>query len=54
MPGLEPHRRALERVSHDELDWAAAEIARVVASLGQIGDEVRRLKALKTSLESGH
>ena len=46
-------RSALERVSHDELDWAAAEVTRVLESLNRIGDEVRRLKTLKLSLEAG-
>jgi len=44
-------RGALERVSHDELDWAAAEVTRVQESLAKINDELRRLKALKISLE---
>jgi len=47
-------RSALERVSHDELDWAAAEVNRVLESLTKISDEVRRLKGLKLSLETGH
>ena len=45
---------ALEKVSHDELDWAAAEVNRVLESLTKISDEVRRLKGLKLSLETGH
>jgi len=45
---------ALEKVSHDELDWAAAEVNRVLESLTKISDEVRRLKGLKLSLENGH
>ena len=47
-------RSALEKVSHDELDWAAAEVNRVLESLTRISDEVRRLKGLKLSLETGH
>ena len=47
-------RQALERVSHDELDWAAAEVGRVVDSLNRIADDLRRLKALKSSLEPDH
>lgn len=47
-------RSALEKVSHDEIDWAAAEVNRVLESLNKIGDELRRLKALKLSLEAGH
>ena len=47
-------RSALEKVSHDELDWAGAEVTRVVESLNKINDELGRLKALKTSLESPH
>jgi len=47
-------RSALEKVSHDELDWAAAEVNRVLESLTKISDEVRRLKGLKLSLETGH
>ena len=41
-------------MSHDELDWAAAEVNRVLESLTKISDEVRRLKGLKLSLETGH
>ena len=47
-------RNALEKVSHDELDWAASEVNRVLESLTKISDEVRRLKGLKLSLETGH
>ena len=47
-------RSALEKVSHDELDWAAAEVARVVDSLTTMSDELKRLKALKQTLETGH
>ena len=47
-------RSALEKVSHDELDWAAAEVGRVLESLTKISDELRRLKGLKLSLETGH
>ncbi len=47
-------RSALEKVSHDELDWAAAEVNRVLESLTKISDEMRRLKGLKLSLETGH
>lgn len=47
-------RSALEKVSHDEIDWAAAEVNRVLESLNRIGDELRRLKSLKLSLETGH
>jgi hypothetical protein len=47
-------RSALEKVSHDELDWAAAEVSRVVESLNKISDELSRLKALKSSLETHH
>jgi len=47
-------RSALERVSHDELDWAAAEVNRVLDSLNRINDELKRLKSLKLSLETGH
>lgn len=47
-------RSALEKVSHDELDWAGAEVSRVVESLNKINDELGRLKALKTSLETPH
>jgi hypothetical protein len=47
-------RSALEKVSHDELDWAAAEVSRVVERLNTISDELTRLKSLKTSLETGH
>jgi hypothetical protein len=47
-------RSALEKVSHDELDWAAAEVTRVLDSLNRIGDEIGRLKSLKQSLETGH
>jgi len=39
-------RSALERVSHDELDWAASEVTRVLDSLNRINDELKRLKAL--------
>ncbi len=47
-------RSALERVSHDELDWAAAEVNRVLDGLNRINDELKRLKSLKLSLETGH
>jgi hypothetical protein len=47
-------RSALEKVSHDELDWAAAEVSRVLDSLTKMSDELKRLKALKLSLETGH
>jgi hypothetical protein len=47
-------RGALEKVSHEELDWAGAEVTRVLESLNKINDELRRLKSLKTSLETGH
>ena len=47
-------RSAHEKVSHDELDWAAAEVNRVLESLTKISDEVRRLQGLKLSLETGH
>ena len=47
-------RNALEKVSHDEIDWAAAEVSRVLESLNRISDELRSLKSLKLSLEAGH
>jgi hypothetical protein len=47
-------RTALEKVSHDEIDWAAAEVGRVLEYLTKIGDELNRLKSLKQSLETGH
>jgi hypothetical protein len=47
-------RSALEKVSHDELDWAGAEVSRVLDSLTVMGDEIKRLKALKLTLETGH
>jgi len=47
-------RSALEKVSHDELDWAAAEVGRVLDSLTAMSDEINRLKALKLTLETGH
>jgi len=47
-------RSALEKVSHDELDWAAAEVGRVLDSLTAMSDEIKRLKALKLTLETGH
>jgi hypothetical protein len=47
-------RSALEKVSHDELDWAAAEVTRVLESLNQINSELSRLKTLKLTLENGH
>ncbi len=46
-------RSALEKVSHDELDWAAAEVTRVLDSLNQINSELSRLKTLKLTLENG-
>ena len=46
-------RSALEKVSHDELDWAAAEVMRVLESLNQINSELSRLKTLKLTLENG-
>ena len=47
-------RSALEKVSHDEIDWAAAEVNRVLESLNKISDELGRLKSLKLNLETGH
>ena len=47
-------RSALEKVSHDELDWAAGEVSRVLDSLTKMSDELKRLKALKLTLETGH
>ena len=47
-------RSALEKVSHDELDWAATEVSRVLDSLTAMSDELKRLKALKLTLETGH
>ena len=47
-------RSALEKVSHDELDWAGAEVTRVLESLNQINSEISRLKTLKLTLENGH
>jgi hypothetical protein len=47
-------RSALEKVSHDELDWAASEVGRVLESLTKISDELARLKSLKLTLETGH
>lgn len=47
-------RGALEKVSHDELDWAAGEVTRVLESLNKISDEIGRLKSLKLTLETGH
>ena len=47
-------RTALEKVSHDEIDWAATEVSRVLESLTKIGDELNRLKSLKLTLETGH
>jgi len=47
-------RSALEKVSHDELDWAAAEVTRVLDSLTAMSDELKRLKALKLALGTGH
>jgi hypothetical protein len=46
-------RSALEKVSHDELDWAASEVMRVLESLNQINDELSRLKTLKLTVENG-
>jgi hypothetical protein len=47
-------RSALGKVSHDELDWAASEVGRVLESLTKISDELARLKSLKLTLETGH
>lgn len=47
-------RSALEKVTHEEIDWAAAEVNRVLESLNAINEELRRLKSLKFSLETGH
>jgi hypothetical protein len=45
---------ALDKVSHEELEWAAGEVARVMEGLNRISEEIKKLKALKIAFERSH
>jgi hypothetical protein len=47
-------RGALAKVSHQEIEWAEAEVARVIDTLKRLSDELKHLAALKSALETGH
>jgi hypothetical protein len=47
-------RNALAKVSTQELDWAQSEVNRVLESLKRLSDELARLAALKTALQTSH
>jgi len=47
-------RTALAKVSAQELEWAQAEVARVLDSLKRLSEELSHLAALKSALEHSH
>jgi hypothetical protein len=47
-------RSALAKVSPQELEWAQAEVNRVLESLKRLSAELTHLAALKAALETGH
>jgi hypothetical protein len=47
-------RNALSKISAQELDWAQAEVKRVLESLRHLAEELAHLAALKAALETGH
>lgn len=44
-------RSALGKVSQQELDWATAEVTRVLETLKRLADELKHLQALKSALD---
>jgi hypothetical protein len=47
-------RSALSKVTPQELEWAQAEVTRVLESLKRLSSELTHLAALKAALETGH
>ena len=47
-------RGALAKVSGQELEWAQAEVTRVLDQLKRLSEELGHLAALKAALETGH
>ncbi len=47
-------KNALEKVSHEELEWAAGEVERVMEGLKKIGEEIEKLKSLKATFSRTH
>jgi thiamine phosphate synthase YjbQ (UPF0047 family) len=47
-------RTALAKVSVQEIDWAQAEVARVLERLRKLADDLGHLAALKSALEEAH
>ena len=47
-------RVALGKVTHQEIEWAQGETARVIESLKKLSDELKHLAALKSALGTGH
>lgn len=47
-------KNALEKVSHEELEWAAGEVERVMEGLKKIGEEIEKLKSLKATFGRTH
>jgi len=47
-------KNALEKVSHDELEWAASEVSRVMDGLNKISEEIDKLRSLKAAFNQTH
>jgi hypothetical protein len=47
-------RAALGKISSQEIDWAQAEVNRVVERLKKLSEELSHLAALKSALQAGH
>ena len=47
-------RSALSKVNHQELEWAQAEVGRVIDRLKGLSQELAHLATLKSALETGH
>ncbi len=43
-------RQALDRLSQRELDWAKAEVERLIATLGQIAEQLDQIRAIKLAV----
>lgn len=47
-------RRALERVSDQELGWAKGEVQRLVETLSCVAEQIDHLYAIKTAIAQNH
>jgi len=47
-------KNALEKVSYEELEWAAGEVERVMEGLRKIGEEIEKLRSLKATFSRTH